>query len=301
MIIRPIESKYPERQKIMKLVREIPLSGGMEKLKNYKALQEMAKNPFLNTPVGLRTKGVVLQTLAKYELEMLKLKANVECWKEQNMAALGLEGPTTTINLINMTVDELREGLPNALLPNVLPAEEVTVQADITTVEKKLDSIQIIPGLYVGDKHSCAFNSEGWAVIHACKSHHQIALGYKGSLDSSHPSYLTHQTNNHLYLNLIDPDKPLFQLEPFVKGLKFLLKWFKEKKLPTLVHCDQGESRAPSLVLLYLALTKQIPNGGYSFAKKPFEELYPKYKPGNGIQIWLSDPANWTKLMSVDK
>lgn len=292
----PLNKSAP-RKAIMDIVREIPLSGGMEKLKNYKALQEIAKHPYLNSPSGMRTKAVVFQVLAKYELEMLKLKANVECWKEQNLAALGLDSPTSTVNLVSMTIDELRVGLPNALVGNVLPAETVDVPVEIEATTTKIDSKEVVERLYVGDKHSCAFNSEGWGVVHACKSHHQIALGYEGSLNSSHPSYLSYQLNNHLYLNIIDPDKPLFQLEPFIKGLNFLHRWHKTKKSRVLIHCDKGESRAPSLAMLYLATRKIIPNGGFQFARPAFEKLYPDYSPGKGIQIWLNDPTNWTKLM----
>jgi predicted protein tyrosine phosphatase len=54
-----------------------------------------------------------------------------------------------------------------------------------------------------------------------------------------------------LYLNIIDPPVPLFKPPLFSSFLVFADKhWRSGKKL--LIHCNQGESRAPSLALLFL-------------------------------------------------
>jgi len=51
---------------------------------------------------------------------------------------------------------------------------------------------------------------------------------------------------------MIDPPEPLFMMPIFTEFLKFAKdKWDSGKKL--LIHCNRGESRAPSLALLFLA------------------------------------------------
>jgi hypothetical protein len=50
-------------------------------------------------------------------------------------------------------------------------------------------------------------------MVHACKSPcHRRAVGYQGSLPPEHPHDLMRWHDYDLYLNLIDPPTPLFQV-----------------------------------------------------------------------------------------
>lgn len=149
--------------------------------------------------------------------------------------------------------------------------------------------------LYIGNEYDCRKGDEDWGIIHACKHPcHQRAVGYKGNLSSSHPNYLVLEKRNDLYLNIIDPSAPLFMPPLFTSFLNFTsLQWEGGKKI--LIHCNQGESRAPTLAMMFMAKhLKEIPNSSYSEARREFEKLYSGYKPGKGIQIYLNQ--NWQEF-----
>ncbi len=150
--------------------------------------------------------------------------------------------------------------------------------------------------LYFGDGSSCTpMNSQKYAIIHACKEPcHRQAVGYREkSLNSAHPYYLSYEKDNQLFLNLIDPPVPLFKLESFKIFLEFSDR-ARASGNPILIHCNQGQSRAPSFALLYMAKRLDLlPNASYLLARAAFEEKFP-YEPGKGIAKFLED--NWDKL-----
>jgi len=150
--------------------------------------------------------------------------------------------------------------------------------------------IEVYPNLFVGNETDCSLSeSSKWAIVHACKIPcHQISVGYKGSLSTSHPYYLIYERANHLFLNMIDPPVPMFPNQLFSKSLDFIVNHVKDQ--PVLVHCNNGCSRAPSIVLLFLAkVAKKISNNNYAQATIDFKKLYPFYSPGRGIAIFLSE------------
>ncbi len=143
--------------------------------------------------------------------------------------------------------------------------------------------------LFIGNEHDCRSGDEDWTIVHACKHPcHQRAVGYSGNLSSSHPNYLVLERKDDLFLNIIDPPGPLFMPQLFISFLEFSSKhWENEKQI--LIHCNQGESRAPTLAMMFMAKhLEEIPNSSYSEARIEFEKLYPGYKPGKGIQIYLN-------------
>ena len=90
---------------------------------------------------------------------------------------------------------------------------------------------------------------------------------------------------------MIDPPAPLFKVEMFERFLAFARTKYNSGA-SLLIHCNQGESRAPSLALLFL--TKHIgklPNTSYTDARQVFEKRFPAYQPGLGIQQFLA--TNW--------
>ncbi|MCH8304250.1 MAG: dual specificity protein phosphatase family protein [Candidatus Marinimicrobia bacterium] len=156
--------------------------------------------------------------------------------------------------------------------------------------------IEVHENLFVGNESDCADRLNGFAVVHACKHPcHARAVGYQGNLASTHPHYLFYSKDNNLYLNMIDPPKPLFKIELFHKYMEFVnMKWDDGKNI--LIHCNQGESRAPSLALLFLAKSlRAISNASYAEARQDFTTFYPAYYPGKGIQIFLEQ--NWDSIV----
>ena len=150
--------------------------------------------------------------------------------------------------------------------------------------------------LSFGGQSSCKPHKPGQAVVHACKEPcHRSAVGYDTkSLASTHPLYLAHRQGQDLYLNLIDPPVPLFKRESFEIALGFMHEAYKAGSVH--IHCNQGQSRAPSLALLLMAKRLgTLPNASYAEARAAFERMHP-YMPGDGIARFLAE--NWHQLDS---
>lgn len=148
--------------------------------------------------------------------------------------------------------------------------------------------------LSFGDIGGCVHEDDtARAIIHACKDpcHRMVADYASKSLPKEHEHYLALERGNHLYLNLIDPPVPLFQLESFKLFFAFIDKQISA--CPVHIHCNKGESRAPSLALLYMAKRGMIACKSYAAARAEFEERFP-YKPGKGIETFLNE--NWDAL-----
>ena len=139
---------------------------------------------------------------------------------------------------------------------------------------------QVAPNLYFGDQQACSANG---AIVHACKSpcFTQVSHGFRN------PLWI--ESYNHLYLNIIDSEKPLFVMGLFTKFLAFTEEHIKEG--PVVIHCNQGQSRAPSLALVYMAKRlKVLTDASYVAAAREFMQNAPYY-PSLGIQLWLR--KNW--------
>jgi hypothetical protein len=155
--------------------------------------------------------------------------------------------------------------------------------------------LEVYHNLFIGTGRDCFFTQkDDWAVIHACKSPcHQRVLGYNRSLPSDHPNYLTFEHGNHLFLNMIDSDEPLFMPPLFMASLVFIEKHISNRRV--MIHCNEGLSRAPSLALLYLAKRAKVIDGGsYGAAAKDFIKLFRFYRPGRGIALYLE--LHWKEL-----
>ena len=154
---------------------------------------------------------------------------------------------------------------------------------------------EVFERLLVSNDLSCRNGNEKLVVVHACKSPcHQREVGYRGSLPNTHPNYLVKEDEYNLFLNMIDPPAPLFMPPLFTSFLTFTnTHWSEGKRI--LIHCNQGESRAPSLALLFMAKCRSaLNNDSYEAAKKDFESIYPNYNPGKGIQKYFS--VKWDEL-----
>lgn len=149
--------------------------------------------------------------------------------------------------------------------------------------------------LFVGSEAACQKGSPEMAIVHACKSPcHQRAVGYFGHLPPEHVCYLVLEQPFDLYLSIIDPPLPLFRLETFTEFLCFAAQHYDVGR-SLLIHSNQGESRAPSLALLFLAKhLHAIDARSFDAAAQCFTRLYPAYKPGSGIRLYLR--KHWGEL-----
>jgi len=159
--------------------------------------------------------------------------------------------------------------------------------------------IEVKDNLFVGTEMDCnVAGNDGYAIVHACKHPcHQRGVGYSGNLQPTHPNYLILENGDDLYLNIVDMDRPLLPrfADPMMeKAMEFIETKINTKKV--LIHCNLGQSRAPSISLLYLAKKNMITNNSFEEAVEEFKKLYSEYNPSGGISHYLQN--NWQRLMS---
>jgi len=125
---------------------------------------------------------------------------------------------------------------------------------------------------------------KNWAYVHATQTIHYKIMGWDRKYnkpDRHHPSYIIYEKENRFSLNWVDGAAHLYEWsgpKTFIKVLDFIDKWIIKRNV--LIHCDQGQSRAPTLGLLYLAKRlKTIPNDSFISAKNSFMNTYPNYIP----------------------
>lgn len=132
----------------------------------------------------------------------------------------------------------------------------------------------------------------GSANVHACKAPCFIGIRPDAKGPPSPLAPTTIERGNDLYLNMIDPDRPLFRLAMFQHYMDFVDRHFGRR--PVIVHCKQGRSRSPSLVLLWLAKrTDVLPSHTYAAALAVFASRWP-CSPRAGIVSWLHH--NWDSI-----
>ncbi len=158
--------------------------------------------------------------------------------------------------------------------------------------------------LFIGSDADCNYRKDTeeleepqTATIHACKTCHQKALNYKGNLDSNNGAYLVYEQLDNLFLNIVDMDTPLlhrYMFEITKAALDFIER--KIKQGPVIIHCNKGESRAPSFALMYLAKRSNvISNVSFFAATQDFLKLFPRYNPSPGLAIYLEN--HWEEIV----
>jgi protein-tyrosine phosphatase len=143
---------------------------------------------------------------------------------------------------------------------------------------------EVSKNLWISDIEGCK-RTDNSAIIHAAK--HPCFERIVGAVNNQHPHYLFLETENDLYLNMIDPEEPLFYKETFDVALKFIEKNIEKHKV--ILHCNEGFSRSASIAMLYLF--KEI---SYRDAQEKFVELYPYYNPSYGIDWYMK--MNWNSF-----
>ena len=151
---------------------------------------------------------------------------------------------------------------------------------------------EVYKNLFVGSQVDFESNMkmfDDWYVVHACKEpYHRQALGYTGrAAPKESPHYLfLYNDKNHLILNMVDTDSPVFFRDEMInEAIVYIIKGLVNGK-HVLIHCNQGESRAPSLALL--ALRKMgVFKGTFSESIILFRNSYPGYNPKSGIYNYI--------------
>jgi hypothetical protein len=157
--------------------------------------------------------------------------------------------------------------------------------------------LEVNPGLFVGDQadEQRVRSEPGWFFVHACKEpYHRQALGYSGRAASKdHPEYLIARRDGRLILNLVDvADVNYVAAEIVDSALESISDHLGYSKV--LVHCNQGQSRSPSIALLYLSRYTDLFAGmDVEDAVAAFRALYPPYAPARGMADYVR--LNWDR------
>ena len=144
------------------------------------------------------------------------------------------------------------------------------------------------------------YHPEGWAIVHSCKEpFHRSFVGYSGrGAPKDHPEYLWAERWNRLALNIVDAPKPeFFDMGMIGKALNFIEQKLSEG-LKVLVHCNQGESRSPSIALLYLIKQDIIKGDTLEDCEAEFMKVYPEYNPGAGIRGFVKE--HWEEYSYIN-
>ncbi len=115
---------------------------------------------------------------------------------------------------------------------------------------------------------------------------HKDIVGYDRNCPKGHPEYLcAHRPLQHLMaLNMIDAKDPKFFSDEMIdKGLEFIQNEMDNRR-DVIVVCNLGESRSPTMCLMYLMAHGDIPKD------KEFKEIAndyiiiaPEWNPNDGI------------------
>ena len=152
--------------------------------------------------------------------------------------------------------------------------------------------IEVYPGLFVGsrvDYETIVSGQDGWAIVHACRSYHRMAVGYRvWSVTKGHPDYLVAHRENRLMLCLLDLPVSLFIRKAMIDQALDFIDEMRADGQKVMVHCVQGMSRSPSITLLYLATRLHVlPADSFEAAEDEFRQIYPRYRPSRGIREHL--------------
>ena len=147
----------------------------------------------------------------------------------------------------------------------------------------------IYKNIYCGNELDAfqVLDSNDWVILHCCKDpFHKRMVGYTGNLPPNHPNYKYKISGARMALNLVDmdtfsPNYLEFNFEMFSASFAFLDSFDTNKNI--LIHCNQGESRGPSLTILYLKHLGYFSSDSFFTALDKFKTIYPAYSPRKNI------------------
>lgn len=151
--------------------------------------------------------------------------------------------------------------------------------------------------IYVGTREDSRLRHDpSWAVVNTAKTVHVEVMGWGNTPPRDHPHYLAFEDGQFLSFNWVDGPARMYDWsgpESFIRAMDFVDKWYETKSI--LINCDLGQSRSPSVALLYLAKRlHKIDSSSFSSARKEFQALYPAFSPG-GIGDYLT--THWNEIV----
>jgi protein tyrosine phosphatase len=145
--------------------------------------------------------------------------------------------------------------------------------------------------IFIGNKDDeKKIDKKTFVIVHACKSYFdkiEIASGFRNNSNIK-------ESKCELYINWVDlPDSKSFDLKTFNDAL-FWMKENNSEDKNMFVHCDWGQSRSPTLVMVFMAKVLKVLPDNFFDALEEFKILYPEYITPSGISKFTKE--NWVKI-----
>ena len=139
--------------------------------------------------------------------------------------------------------------------------------------------------IFVGNQYEISKLSDDFNIVHAAKEpFHKELVGYNGK--KCPPDKYFYKDEKQASLCIIDFPSS-FQWDYFPENMLKLTMEFIDTSLKdckkVYIHCNQGMSRAPSIAFMYLVSRGLIREGDLEGDLNYFLEIYPSYRPANGI------------------
>lgn len=128
-----------------------------------------------------------------------------------------------------------------------------------------------------------------WALVSAAKEpYHRALVRYPGRAAPEGPERFSARRGRHLALNWVDVDDPKwFRVQEAVEAFNHI-DAAQRMEIDCLVHCNQGVSRSPSLVLLWLRREVEDWRGmAFERAEERLRTVYPAYDPTDGVREFV--------------
>jgi protein tyrosine phosphatase len=145
--------------------------------------------------------------------------------------------------------------------------------------------------IFIGNKDDeKLIDKKKLVIVHACQSYFDKVKVNKYFGNNSNIK----ESKGELYINWVDlPDSNNFDLNTFNN----ILHWMKEKYSENknlFVHCDWGQSRSPTLVMVFMVKILRILPDNFFEALEKFKILYPDYITPTGISRFVKE--NWNNI-----
>lgn len=134
-----------------------------------------------------------------------------------------------------------------------------------------------------GMKIVCALNRANGYVTH------QSVVGWQGrGCNPSSPYYLFKREADAIYLNMIDGTNPKYVNDEMINPALDFIHEHIENGNDVFIYCSLGESRSPSIALMYL-LENNLIEKCASTINTFRQEYYPNYNPKDGNLLYIKN------------
>jgi len=134
-----------------------------------------------------------------------------------------------------------------------------------------------------GMKIVCALNRASGFVTH------QSVVGWQGKgCNPDNPFYLFKREDDAIYLNMIDGEDPKYVNDGMINAALDFIQHHLNNDNEVFVYCSLGESRSPSIALMYLLENNMIEKttNTIDIFRSNF---YPNYTPKNGNLLYIKN------------